>query len=250
VLGQSISQVDSLKFGQMTETDTLHLLLPRAVVVHDTVEVAVHDTVYMVDRTPVEVVDLGLSVKWASCNIGATKPEEYGDYFAWGETSPKESYGWSTYKYCNGSLNTVTKYCEYSRNGTVDNRPALEKADDAASVNWGGNWRMPTWDEQRELVDNCTTTWTEDYKGTGVAGHIFTSKKTGYTDKSIFLPATGYSDETNVGAYSGWFGLYWASTLYRGDSNEAFTLEFNYHIVEANDSFYRYYGRAVRAVCP
>ncbi|MBR3609326.1 MAG: hypothetical protein IKL50_05525, partial [Bacteroidales bacterium] len=86
-------------------------------------------------------VDLGLSVKWATCNVGATTPEEYGYYFAWGETTPKTTYYWSAYKYCNGTDDSMTKYCTNSKYGIVDNKTTLELTDDAAHVNWGGSWR-------------------------------------------------------------------------------------------------------------
>ena len=104
-------------------------------------------------------VDLGLSVKWATCNVGATTPEGYGNYYAWGETKPKSTYDWSTYKYCNGDRYSMTKYCTNSEYGIVDNKTTLELSDDAAHVNWGGSWRMPTKAEQDEL-NNCTWTWT------------------------------------------------------------------------------------------
>ena len=136
-----------------------------------------------------EYVDLGLSVKWATCNVGASKPEEYGDYFAWGETQPKNTYDWSTYKWCNGSYDTQTKYCTKSSYGTVDNKTQLELSDDAARANWGGSWRMPTDAEMTELREQCTWTWTTQ---NGVYGYKVTSKKSGYTNKSIFLPAAGY----------------------------------------------------------
>ena len=101
-----------------------------------------------------EYVDLGLpsGIKWATCNVGATTPEEYGDYFAWGETQPKDYYDWSTYKYCNGDEYSITKYCTRSTYGTVDIKTTLELSDDAARVNWGGKWRMPTIEEQKELL--------------------------------------------------------------------------------------------------
>ena len=91
-------------------------------------------------------VDLGLpsGTLWATCNVGASSPEEYGDYFAWGETEPKNDYNWSTYKYCKGSSTTMTKYCTSSSYGTVDNKTELEPSDDAATVNWGSNWQMPS----------------------------------------------------------------------------------------------------------
>lgn len=156
-----------------------------------------------------EYVDLGLSVKWATCNVGASKPEEYGDYFAWGETEPKEYYDWSTYKWCRGSYDTQTKYCTNSNYGTVDNKTTLDLSDDAARANWGGSWRMPTTEEQQELIDNCTWTWTTQ---NGVYGYKVTSKKSGYTNKSIFLPAAGYLVYSSL-YFAGSYGLYWSSSL-------------------------------------
>jgi hypothetical protein len=144
------------------------------------------DEVRYTELTPEhEYVDLGLSVKWATCNVGATKPEEYGDYFAWGETTPKDAYDWSTYKWCNGGPSTQTKYCTNSSYGTVDNKTTLDLSDDAACANWGGSWRMPTRAEQDELRNNCTWTWTTQ---NGVNGY----KVTGTNGNSIFLPAAGY----------------------------------------------------------
>ncbi len=104
-----------------------------------------------------DYVDLGLpsGTFWATCNVGAMNPEDYGDYFAWGETEPKSYYDWSTYKYCNGSSSTITKYCSDSEYGTVDNKYTLEAIDDAATVNWGGDWRIPTIEEQAELTGAC-----------------------------------------------------------------------------------------------
>ncbi|MBR5532185.1 MAG: T9SS C-terminal target domain-containing protein, partial [Bacteroidales bacterium] len=131
-------------------------------------------------NTENEYVDLGLpsGIKWATCNVGANSPEDYGDYFAWGETEPKDYYDWSTYKYCNGSYDIMTKYFTDSDYGTVDNKTTLELTDDAAHVNWGGNWRMPTKAEQDELrnTDNCTWEWTTL---NGVEGYKVISKKNG-----------------------------------------------------------------------
>ena len=190
-----------------------------------------------------EWIDLGLSVKWATCNVGADTPEEYGDYFAWGETSPKTTYTWSTYKYCNGSYDTMTKYCVDSEYGTVDNKTTLELSDDAARVNWGGKWRMPTLAEQKELsnTSNCTWTWTTQ---NGVTGYKVTSKKNG---NSIFLPAAGYRYYSNL-YYAGYYGYYWSSSLYTSGSNNAYYLYFDLSSVDRND-YSRYNGRSVRAVC-
>ena len=134
-----------------------------------------------------EYVDLGLpsGVKWATFNVGATQPEEYGDYFAWGETEPKELYDWSTYKWCDGSYNTLTKYNTDSEYGVVDNKKILESSDDAAYVNWGGNWRMPSVDEWNELLSHCSLKWEER---NGVSGVALVSVQNG---NSLFLPAAG-----------------------------------------------------------
>ena len=189
-----------------------------------------------------EYVDLGLSVKWATCNVGASSPEDYGDYFAWGETQPKSTYKWSTYKYCNGSYNSLTKYNNSSSFGTVDNKTQLELSDDAARANWGGSWRMPTRAEQDELRNNCTWTWTTQ---NGVKGRKVTSKSNG---NSIFLPAAG--DRYDGSLYdAGSYGYYWSSSLYTGTPSGAHYLFFGSSNV---DWFYddRYYGRSVRPVCP
>ena len=190
-----------------------------------------------------EWVDLGLSVKWATCNVGATKPEEYGDYYAWGETEPKTTYNWSTYKWCNGSYNTQTKYCTNSDYGTVDNKTVLELADDAARANWGDAWRMPTDAEWTELRENCTWTWTNDYNGTGVAGRIVTSNNNG---NSIFLPAVG---DRNGGVLNdaGSYGYYWSSSLHTGNPGIARNVDFDSGYVNRGGSG-RYYGLSVRPV--
>lgn len=110
-----------------------------------------------------EWVDLGLpsGTLWATCNIGASSPEESGDYFAWGETAPKETYNWETYKWCNDRDNTVTKYCTTDIYGTVDNKTELDLEDDAAYVNWGSSWRMPSMEQIKELREYCSWEWTQ-----------------------------------------------------------------------------------------
>ena len=190
-----------------------------------------------------EYVDLGLSVKWATCNIGAESPEGYGSYFAWGETEPKSNYSWSTYKHCNnGSSSILTKYNVGSSWGTVDNITTLELEDDAARVNLGGSWRMPTSAEQDELIEKCTWTWTTL---NGVKGYRVVSKSNG---NSIFLPAAGSRDGTSV-YDAGSIGFYWSSSLGSGYPAVAYYLGF------ASDGVYwsiaaRYTGYTVRAVCP
>ena len=189
-----------------------------------------------------EYVDLGLSVKWATCNVGANKPEDYGDYFAWGETKPKSTYDWSTYKWCRGSYDTQTKYNHKRGYGTVDKKRTLELADDAARANWGGSWRMPTKAEQDELREKCTWIWTTQ---NGVAGYKVTSKSNG---NSIFLPAAGYRYGSwlyNVGSY----GYYWSSSLGTDRPDYAYELYIYSDDVSLND-YRRYSGCSVRPVCP
>lgn len=188
-------------------------------------------------------VDLGLSVKWATCNVGASQPEEYGDYFAWGETEPKEVYDWSTYKWCNGSPKTHTKYCTDSYFGTVDNKTTLEMSDDAAHANWGGSWRMPTKAERDELLEQCTWTWTTQ---NGVNGYKVTSKKNG---NSIFLPAAGFRTYSSSLQSAGSRGCYWSSMI-NSLNSLAYVLDFNSDIVSSGGDSGRSFGNSVRPVCP
>ena len=187
-----------------------------------------------------EYVDLGLSVKWATCNVGATKPEEYGDYFAWGETEPKDYYDWSTYKWCNGSYDTQTKYNTNSSYGTVDNNTTLDLSDDAARANWGGSWRMPTHEEQEELRTQCTWTWTTQ---NGVNGYTVT----GPNGNSIFLPAAGYRYDSSLD-YAGSYGRYWSSSLSTDYPYYAYELYFNSDYVGWSNND-RCIGFTVRPVC-
>ena len=193
--------------------------------------------------TDSRAVDLGLpsGLKWASCNVGATAPEEFGGYYAWGETEEKSNYSWSTYKYCNGTYNSMTKYCTSSSYGTVDNKTTLEAGDDVASVKWGGNWRMPTTEEQQELINNCTWTWTTL---NGVNGY----RVTGPNGNSIFLPAAGYRGSTGA-LRQGSDGYYWSSSFYGSLSYPAYYLCFRSGYCDWH-SLNRYYGHSVRPVCP
>ena len=219
------------------------------------------------DETPIEngheYVDLGLpsGTLWATCNVGAENPEDYGDYFAWGETEPyytegnaqstesgiwktgKSGYNWSSYKWCNGSKTTLTNYCTDSSYGTVDNKTVLDPEDDAAHVQWGGNWRMPTYDELNELKTQCTWTWT--YLN-GVKGYKVSSKQQGNTNY-LFLPAAGFrfsSGRNDVGS----FGHYWSSSLFASGSDNAYCVGF----LSSYVGWYynpRFYGQSVRPVC-
>lgn len=157
-----------------------------------------------------EYVNLGLpsGTLWATCNIGATKPEENGSYFAWGETKAKNAYNWASYKYANGNEEKLTKYCDnssYGNNGFSDYRTILQADDDAAAVNWGNGWHMPTQEQWEELINNTTNKWTTQ---NGVKGYLFTAKN----GQTLFLPAAGYrqgSKKIRVGSY----GSYWSVTL-------------------------------------
>ena len=190
-----------------------------------------------------EYVDLGLSVKWATMNVGASSPEDYGDYFAWGETSTKSTYMWSTYKWRNGSL--LTKYNTSSRDGTVDNKTTLELSDDAARANWGGSWRMPTDAELTELREQCTWSWTTQ---NGVNGYKVTSKKSGYTNNSIFLPAAGCRIDSSL-YDAGSYCYYWSSSLSTDAPSLAWHTYFSSGFVDRIHSA-RSSGLSVRPVCP
>ncbi len=190
-----------------------------------------------------EWVDLGLSVHWATCNVGATTPEGYGDYFAWGEIEPKDNYDWSTYKYCNGSSSSLTKYNSYNGDGMVDNKTILDLSDDAARANWGGEWRMPSDIEKHELIKFCSWTWTRQ---NGINGYKVTSKING---NSIFIPASGRklgSSDYNKGN----IGEYWSASVKQIASSYAGILYFDSESAKKDLSSMRYLGLAVRAVVP
>ena len=190
-------------------------------------------------------IDLGLpsGTLWATCNVGANAPEVYGDYFAWGETAPKDVYDWSTYQYCMGSSNTLTKYCNesnYGYNGFTDNLTTLEPSDDVATTNWGSDWRMPTQAEFQELLDNTTVTWTQQ---NGVNGRLFTAAN----GSSIFLPAAGSRGNSSLDG-AGSYSRYWSSSLYTDYPNNAWHVYFDKYNYDMGNISYRYYGRSVRAV--
>lgn len=208
-----------------------------------------------VDSLGHKYVDLGLSVKWAACNIGAKHSEEYGDYFAWGETigsnNREKIFNASSYKYCrDDNIKDLTKYCTLDKYGSVDNKTTLEPGDDAATVNWGGKWRMPTRKEFEELKNNCEWTWydkgnTEFY---GVPGYKVRSLKQGYNNSYIFLPASGlYNEDRNP--YLGTDGSYWGSSLDEEWPYCACRLSFRSTLYGVYD-FGRYYGLSIRPVLP
>ena len=208
-----------------------------------------------------EAVDLGLpsGIKWASFNLGAAKPEEYGEYYAWGATEPwyedgfaqsgtpvwrtgkSGGYNWADAPFNGGSSNFDDGYWNTNKSGCVDGNDILLAINDAAHIQLGDNWRMPTQEECQELIDNCEAVWTAQ---DGVYGRTFTSKENG---NSIFLPAAGYfigTGRRNAGIY----GSYWTSTLLTGSQDNARSLSFN------SDDLFVYVsgrsdGRSIRPVC-
>ena len=208
-------------------------------------------TVAEIDFSPDDkrhlAIDLGLpsGTLWATCNIGANSPEEYGDYFAWGETEPKESNVWATYKYCKGDDKTMTKYClqsDYGYNGYTDTLTDLLPEDDAATANWGSNWQMPSFDQIDELCNSSytTTTWTTR---NGVYGQMITSKSNG---NSIFLPAAGYRNGTNV-EEAGTEGYYWTRSIYKYYDN-AYSIYLSSEDIFWRNGDERYCGQVIRPV--
>lgn len=178
-------------------------------------------------------VDLGLSVKWAKCNLGATNPEDFGDYFAWGELQPKNDYQWSTYLY-GSDYGQLTKYCDNAsigKDGYTDDLTVLEQSDDAAYAALGGQFRMPTHEEVSELCSieyyhpgEYTVTWCDgtdvQYNGTSVKGLMIVRNSTGAT---LFLPITGSMSGTDW--YYNGFGSYWSSSLYWSNPTTALKLQ-------------------------
>ena len=179
-------------------------------------------------------VDLGLpsGLLWATCNVGADTPEAYGDYFAWGETTPKGTYNWSTYQHNNGS--DLTKYTG------SDGLTTLLSEDDAATANWGEGWRMPTKAEFEELYNHTTVTWTTQ---NGVNGRLFTASN----GNSLFLPAAGYRTNSSLDT-AGSNGTYWSSSLNTDSPYYAWSFYF-YSGSFSMEYYYRRYGHSVRPVC-
>ncbi len=186
-----------------------------------------------------EYVDLGLSVKWATCNVGADSPEDYGDYFAWGETRPKPIYDWSHYKLGNYKWYIGANMEKYTRK---DRKIQLDLSDDAACANWEGRWRIPTHDEFKELCEKCNWSWTTQ---NGVKGYKVTSEING---NSIFLPAAGF--RVDSGLYkAGQTGYYWSSSLCTDNQNDAISVRLDSSCVSWY-YYFRYYGQPIRPVCP
>ena len=210
-----------------------------------------------------EYMDMGNGLKWATTNVGADKPEEYGDYFAWGEVAAKDNYSWATYAHMKSGQSDwkrINKYTFadgqtngiwYDRDGNFigDNKKSFADdyyKDDAARKIWGSSWRTPTDADWTWLRENCTWTWTDDYDGTGKAGMVVTSNVSGFESSSIFLPAAGYRLGTDLSG-DGSDGGYWSSSLDEHGSDYAGGV---YFYSGGGSRYYRgrYFGLSVRPV--
>ena len=221
---------------------------------NDTSEPGEHDWVDL---------DLPSGTLWATCNVGANSPEEYGDYFAWGEITPKKSngtwgdYSWGTYKWMNAGqadwtqinkytfVDNQTEACWYNSNGTFigDGQTVLLPEDDAATANWGSKWQMPSVEQMRELIDseNTTSTWTTM---NGVNGRLVTSIR---NNASIFLPAGGRRNGTET-QWEGSYGFYWPTMTDKTYSDRACQFSFSASSISIVGSFDRYAGESIRPV--
>ena len=219
-----------------------------------------------------DAVDLGLTsgTLWATCNVGAINPWDYGNYYAWGETEIKDNYVWSTYKYCNGGWNSLTKYCNSAscgNGGFTDALITLELADDVAAAVIGSDYSMPTVADWNELSSQCYWVWTSNYNEHGVSGYIVYKVKsagdkgtkvysgdtpsTSYSlsDAHIFLPATGSRSNTGL-SNAGSYGYYWSASLSLRDYDPycAHSCNFGGYIVYQSGTSDRYCGLTVRPV--
>lgn len=256
-------QNDSTYIGQ-SRVDTIVIDASRI----DTIVISRTDTIYVkndggeteYDLSQLKAVDLGLSVKWASANVGATYPWNYGSYFAWGETSSKDNYSLETYKWYDG-IYTYSNFgvTKYDISSTGDGLAILEAEDDAATQILGADWRIPTVDEWSELIDprKCTMVIMKDYKGTGINGMLIVSNTNG---NYIFLPANGSSQSTGLNS-GGNTGYYWSSEVaaLSGSTGRSAkymsvycqssaSMSLNSTQVSSSSAYARYSGMAVRAV--
>ena len=197
-------------------------------------------------ETEYQWVDLGLSVKWAKVNVGSTEISGYGDYFAWGEVSPKECYTAENYKWYDNDGHII-KYCSNTSYDDADYLTELLPEDDVAASEWGNGWRMPTYEELMELIRNCDWTFSSI---DGVKGYTARSKIPGYEKEWIFFPAAGFCDSD--GSYPGYEGYYWTSTNC-GDSNSIQSDAFTFNpskitTIGYGDGMARIVGASIRPV--
>ena len=192
-----------------------------------------HDVSGEVDGHAYVDLDLPSGTLWATCNVGADTPERFGDYFAWGETQPKEVFNWDTYVFYDST--GLTKYTK------DDGLKQLLPEDDAATVNWGEGWRMPTLKEWKELIKNTENEWV--VRDT-IAGMLFTATN----GNSLFIPAAGDYCIYNL-VRPGELGQYWAKNLVASDPGYAWSFSFFMHDYGMSQYYRRYNGRSIRPVC-
>lgn len=211
-------------------------------------------------------LDLPSGTLWATCNIGAYSPEDNGFYYSWGETYIKRDFYWDTYKWCNGTKSSITKYCSNSNYGAVDYVFELDDDDDVAKNEWGGKWEMPTKKQFDELYRECYWVWTNSYKGSNISGFIAFKakninvkgvkvfardvKSTRYDERNdihIFFPASGARVE-DVLDKSGSGGYYWSRSLDVDAPNGAYYLDFESKSYFHIDAIDRFVGLQVRPV--
>ena len=209
------------------------------------------DNVIVRDGINTEYVDLGLpsGLKWAKCNVGAKKETDYGYYFQWGDIVDKSNSdcSWENYKYCNGSHNTLTKYCTNNSYGTVvDNKTTLEPMDDAARVYMGSEWRMPTITDYQELLEHTTNVWVENFNESGMGGRKFTptTDTSKYSFVSASLERSVFSTYVTGPMYS-----IWSSSLDPSFPSYAEVLYFDSYTIRTAGGNSRSYGLPVRGVC-
>lgn len=212
--------------------------------VHYSLEREVQPTFEYVD------LDLPSGTLWATCNVGANNPWEYGKYFQWGDTegyydNEEHDFSWDSYKWCDGTMTSLTKYNNKSSYGAVDNKTTLDPEDDAVHVHMGGDWRMPTQAQVNELNGFTTQKWVVNYQGTSVNGRLYTSKKDAL--KSIFIPASGHRRDSSVN-YQGSGAALWGSTLFTTSPYEVYHLSHSSSNSVATHNLGRYYGCCVRGV--
>lgn len=186
-----------------------------------------------------EYVDLGLSVCWATCNVGAETVSDYGNHYSWGELEPKSVYHWNTYEYyVKDSEN------EDSEGHFIDIGDEIGGTQyDVAHVEWGGDWRMPTYIELQELLNRCMFTFTSRNRVEGL-------EVRGPNGKTIFLPYAGYYiGDTDEPSYPGTNGSYWSGTVKYGDG-ESNAYYFVFGKQYRADYTVRYCGNSVRPVLP
>ncbi|MBP5419567.1 MAG: hypothetical protein J6Y72_07145 [Bacteroidales bacterium] len=212
-----------------------------------------------IDGEIAEFVDMGLSVKWASWNVGASSIQEVGNHYAWAESDRKTNFEWGTYKYSNGSASTMTKYCLNGMYGKIDSLSTIqakseddtkvELGDDVAKIEWGDNWRMPTAEEWKELLDNTKAKFYEDTvivtqgNSLHISGYLLRSK---VNNNYIILPASGYCENNSL-IGEGMYGNYWSSSLYDKANNEAVSLYFGSSYINIGHNS-RFRGQSIRPV--